>query len=391
MDKITDKTNITDLSKIKIPKCYEKNVYKAIGSSVNLLTIKEFIEITGFNIHSETFDKLFMNINDENIPIYIDDEMLNWMGYEGENKLRKKNCKKLIQNNFDEEIDYKILKNKDYIEFLEKENKKIKGAQMHTFKSILPKPAEGSSSRSIRHLIIMPDAFRSLCMMINTNKGKKIRKYYITLEKLIKAYNLYQTIFRGQQAERAMQCKDDKLDKVLSELKDQKKENDIFRKELYERQADYDEKQRDYDRQIKQLLGISFETKEELKETNTLLKGVAKQHVEINKLNLDKHPKFIILKDPNDKKFPYYAIRRQKESIQEGIDEIKKDYPSLEEWLNIPQPNAVAFFNLVKKKLKSYIKRSGHNWFGLNNITEEEFKNKVIELNNNRINPQNIK
>lgn len=64
MDKITDKTNITDLSKIKIPECYEKNVYKAIVSSVNLLTIREFIEITGFNIHPETFDKLFMNIND---------------------------------------------------------------------------------------------------------------------------------------------------------------------------------------------------------------------------------------------------------------------------------------------------------------------------------------
>lgn len=63
----------------------------------------------------------------------------------------------------------------------------------------------------------------------------------------------------------------------------------------------------------------------------------------------------------------------------------------LEEWLNVPQPNAIAFFNLVKKKLKSYMKRSGHNWFGLNNITEEEFKNKVIELNNNRINPQKIK
>jgi phage anti-repressor protein len=31
------------------------------------------------------------------------------------------------------------------------------------------------------HLIVMPDAFRSLCMMINTDKGKQIRKYYKTL------------------------------------------------------------------------------------------------------------------------------------------------------------------------------------------------------------------
>ena len=40
----------------------------------------------------------------------------------------------------------------------------------------------------------MPEAFRHLCM-INTNKGKYIKQYYITLEKLVKAYFIYQCAF----------------------------------------------------------------------------------------------------------------------------------------------------------------------------------------------------
>ena len=72
MEHITFETQITDLSKIIVPKCYENYVNKAIASSVKLLTIKEFIDVTKFNIHNKTFDILFMNINDEGIPIYID-------------------------------------------------------------------------------------------------------------------------------------------------------------------------------------------------------------------------------------------------------------------------------------------------------------------------------
>ena len=96
MEHITDQTTVADLSKIHVPKCYEKYVHKAIGSSVKLMTMKEFIDVTEFNIHAETFDILFMKINDEGIPIYIDNAMLNWMGYEGENKFRKKSCKELL-------------------------------------------------------------------------------------------------------------------------------------------------------------------------------------------------------------------------------------------------------------------------------------------------------
>jgi hypothetical protein len=52
-----------------------------------------------------------MNINDEGIPIYIDAGMLDWMGYKGaENKTKMLSLKKHIDRNFEEGVDYKILK-----------------------------------------------------------------------------------------------------------------------------------------------------------------------------------------------------------------------------------------------------------------------------------------
>jgi hypothetical protein len=90
-------------------------------------------------------------------------------------------------------------------------------------------------------------------------------------------------------------------------------------------ESDAESKKREAD--FNKLMGIATETKDELKETNTTLKEVAKQRVEIDKLDLKKHPKFIILKDPNDDQMPYYAIRRQQESIQDAIDEREGKIP----------------------------------------------------------------
>ena len=60
MSLITDKTQVSDLSQIQIPKCYETYVNKAIAASTGLLTMKEFIDITGFEVNAETFDILFI-------------------------------------------------------------------------------------------------------------------------------------------------------------------------------------------------------------------------------------------------------------------------------------------------------------------------------------------
>jgi hypothetical protein len=118
------------------------------------------------------------------------------MGYSGEKKTKLLALKKHIKRNF-EDSDYKILKNSEYNEFFKEESKKNKGAGVHTFKSNFPDPANMLIVNGKTHLIVMPDAFRSLCLMINTDKGKYIKQYYIALEKLIQAYFIYQSTFKG--------------------------------------------------------------------------------------------------------------------------------------------------------------------------------------------------
>lgn len=207
MNLIDFKTQSNDLSKIFIPKCYEIYINNAINSSHTLLTITEFINNTGFEVDVDTFDILFMNINDDENPIYITSKLLDWMGYSGLEKFRKKSFKELLIKNI-ATYEYKILTNTAYEEFLKKEktkfdinntlteNKELK-CNTNILPPTLPKSATGTSARSIQHIILMPNAFKDICMMLDTSKRKYIRNYYIDLEKLIQAYFIYQSVFKN--------------------------------------------------------------------------------------------------------------------------------------------------------------------------------------------------
>jgi hypothetical protein len=399
MQFITDKTQANDLSQINIPKCYADYVNKAIGSSVKLLTMKEFIDITGFEVDSKTFDILFMNINDEGVPIYINADMLNWMGYTGEEKTQLLSIKKHMERNFDES-DYKLLKNTEYKTFIKDE---IKGSHMATLN--FPEPATGASARSKTHLIVMPEAFRHLCMMINTNKGKQIRKYYTTLEKLIKSYNLYQTMFRCREAEYAMSCKGDKIDNLILEIKEnEKKADERFQEEKKKakklrKKAEkrFQEERKKSDERFNRLLGVAEDTKEEvlekiseLAETRLDLSNVVHDRVSIKRVPDNRYEYLVILKDTDDDLVPYYALRAQKKSVSRKIIKMQKDY-NVQEVFRIYEPNAVNFWITVCDKFSSNIRKSTSNWFALHNITENNFKQLVTEMDESeRKNPKYI-
>jgi hypothetical protein len=55
-----------------------------------------------------------------------------------------------------------------------------------------PEPLTGPASRRCKHIIMLPDTFRKVLMMINTSKANRIREYYISLEKLLIMYTKYQ-------------------------------------------------------------------------------------------------------------------------------------------------------------------------------------------------------
>jgi phage anti-repressor protein len=162
----------------------DEYVNTAIAASVELMTIVEFIKTTKFDIDMSTFDSLFSNIND-GYPVYISEALLDWMGYVGDLSAKLHSCKKKICNNFILDEEYMIFENADYAKYLE-DNSNYQLLLNQDQVKLFPKPATGAKARKQTHIIMRPNCFKELCMMLSTQKAKQIRKYYIELEKLSK-------------------------------------------------------------------------------------------------------------------------------------------------------------------------------------------------------------
>ena len=107
--------------------------------------VKDFFEISKESYNSNEFAINFMTV-------------IKWL------KVRKDHLKRLLLKNFEEDYDYTI--------------QKIK---------IKNKKRNGSNYQDL--IYITPDCFKELCMISQTTKAKQVRKYYLSIEKLIKKYH----------------------------------------------------------------------------------------------------------------------------------------------------------------------------------------------------------
>jgi hypothetical protein len=432
-------------------------IEKSLNVCVNM-KFDEFIKFNNIDIDTIKVDKFFHNL-DNNIPIYMDENMISYFGYSGAISVQRKRIKELFETNFLEHQnqlwytynneDYKI-----YLENLEGDHSNSKNSEKKLdIQTLYPPVPTGRGTSTTKHTLVMPKLFKEALMICQTEKGKLVRKFYIEMLDVFNLYVQFQNkmkintlegkldvmVLKLDESNKIAFDRNKKLDESNKKLDESNKKLDESNKISFERnikldesnikldesnkkldssekkrdesekkraesekKRDESEKKRDEsekkaeierqkadsdrkkaDKRFQRLLGLAENTEETLKE-------VSKHHVEIGKLDYNKHPKFIIMKDPNDDEIPYYAIRRQKESLQDAIDEITEKFPDLKIWIRIPQPNAVAFFNLIKKELGSYMNRDG-NWFGLKDITSGEFKKKVKDLNQRRSNPRKKK
>ena len=116
-----------------------------------------------------------------------------------------------------EGVDYTICEtNNAYSLWRANSEKKCEPSEKGIFEKLIPPASKGKKS----HVLIQPDTFRALSMMLSTSKGKQIRAYYIALEKLIKAYVIYQIMCRNREAEFAMTHKDTKIDQLSVEVRE---------------------------------------------------------------------------------------------------------------------------------------------------------------------------
>ena len=101
----------------------------------------------------------------------------------------KGNAMKTIKSNFTKDEDYKLL--------------------------IIPREKKQNAGRSEHEIMLNVDTFKNLCMLVKTDKGKEIRKYYVKLE------NIHNKIIKQEieQQKRILQEKDTQLENKELEKK----------------------------------------------------------------------------------------------------------------------------------------------------------------------------
>jgi MSV199 domain-containing protein/Meiotically Up-regulated Gene 113 (MUG113) protein len=178
---IKEKENIMSLTKFN-----KDNLINIIKENDNLLTVEELLTIVNYAIKKIYFDIFWNNIKDDK-DIYIDNEMIKYMGYSDVDINASKRCYlNILKENFKENIDYKLINNKEF-------NESTKCGMTHLENSNL------NTHNKVKHLLVTPDCFKLSLMLLRTEKAKEIREYYVELEKIFKFYLEYQNEYQKYQ------------------------------------------------------------------------------------------------------------------------------------------------------------------------------------------------
>ena len=140
-------------------------VRKALDKSFQLLDIMKFIKVTKFKLNMTMFDYFWQVVVGN--QCIINDLVLEWFGYEGEIKEQYKNFKKMLKVN---KISYDENPPKN------QENFKIVSMDPRDLKTII--------------------------LQLKTEKGHKIREYFLDLEELLKLYVEYTLYFNHRESQR---------------------------------------------------------------------------------------------------------------------------------------------------------------------------------------------
>jgi hypothetical protein len=107
------------------------------------------------------------------------------MGYNSEEVFhQKQNYIKLLKNNFNENNDFKSLFSKEFKQILYR-------SEVH-----IENDTEIKEHNKIKHLILNPKCFKKSLMLLQTERSKQIRQYYIDVEEIFKDYLKYQNKYK---------------------------------------------------------------------------------------------------------------------------------------------------------------------------------------------------
>lgn len=166
------------------------NISEIVKLDTKLLTIKELFTKVNYNLNNIYIDKFWDSIQDDKW-VYIDEELMFWLGYK-DIRFGKESINKLLKRNFIENEDYKILSNEEF-------NINDFCSAMMAKQTALKEDNRGAHNK--QYITVSPDCFKELCMHVGTGKSKEIKKYYIELEKVFKFYLEYQNKYRKLELE----------------------------------------------------------------------------------------------------------------------------------------------------------------------------------------------
>ncbi len=172
---------------------YINMAMKAHTVEREMLTVSEFIEVAKYPIDKLYIDRFWASLYDNQL-VYVDDELLKWMGFEAADaKYRKKHFIELIKAN-----------NIEYIKYSNDEYNKLLLECSYTHSKLYPLAPTGRGTSTTKHLLLNADSLKLAMMTISRGKGKHVREYYISLEKLFKVYVTYQSRFKDMQTDKAI-------------------------------------------------------------------------------------------------------------------------------------------------------------------------------------------
>jgi hypothetical protein len=354
----------------------EQQIMEKSLATQNQMTFKEFVSFNNINLNEIMVDKIFHNIRND-MPIYMDEPMIEYFGYSGIMKKQRERLRDLIETNFSDYQNqlWHSYKNNEYIEFCEKTQKSLESDQTDSKNNdelldnllLYPLAPTGRGTSTTKHLLIMPKLFKEMLMLCQTDKGKQVRRYYIDMMEVMEIY----IRFQNQVQIKSLNVNIASLKTDLTEMKTIMLQSNQKREEEEKRQED----------RYNKLYGKA-------KETNINLKKILPERVRISKVPTIKNHVFVILKDTMDTDgFPYYALRRQQHSINKAIKKVKDSFPDVIVYLKIKHAGSIHFWNEVKvSPLKENIVHTTgtSNWFGIKDMTSSEFKKELKKLDKDK-------
>jgi hypothetical protein len=141
-----------------------ENLSNIININNELLSVKELLKLAKYDINDVYIDRFWNSIK-ENKWIYIDNEMIEYIGYSDINS-GKKTYIKLLNSNFKEDIDFKYIINKEFTNISMEHLCSIENIDINTH-------------NKVKHIIVSPKCFKKSLIMLRTNKSEEIKDYYI--------------------------------------------------------------------------------------------------------------------------------------------------------------------------------------------------------------------